>query len=154
MAGNDFGPLSRQFVGDEPALLASRKRAHELEMDSPRKRRREDVVDLEGKDNAYALSPLLNRGDIIPCNTVMMYDTFQNSPDLHMASSNLKGETTPGGSARKAGRVVGAKGYSLQEIQLLFTLIHEKVGLACCWWILLGVSPVIFLTHLLSSAAC
>jgi len=105
MSAPDFSSLARapleRFSTDESALLTSRKRPHELEMDSPRKRRREEVEmgyeerKDEGKDGGFTLSPLLNRGEIIACNTVMMGDdSFQHTPDLALGS---KGETTPGG---------------------------------------------------------
>mmetsp|Transcript_8345 Transcript_8345/g.11217 ORF Transcript_8345/g.11217 Transcript_8345/m.11217 type:complete len:439 (+) Transcript_8345:95-1411(+) len=52
--------------------------------------------------------------------------------------SSPKGDDTPS-SARKFGRVTGAKGYSLQEIQVLFALIHEKPPVDNSEWVSLAI---------------
>jgi len=122
----------------DPPLVLSRKRPHDNDMNSPRKRRETDHSDdddtkEEPKENAYHLSPLLNRGDM-QCNPPGLMD--EQFPPSQEYGLSMKADNQP---IRKFGRVVGAKGYSLPEIQLLFALIHEKPPIDNSDWVALSI---------------
>jgi hypothetical protein len=114
----------------DPSLLARKRALDELMHESPSKKRKSNDESSDGEERkeehshpkeniGFHLSPLLNRSD---CETSSSEALLE---EHHYQDQSMKGDSTL--AARKFGRVTGAKGYSLQEIQLLFALIREKV---------------------------
>eukprot|EP00008_Paramoeba_atlantica_P011397 CAMPEP_0201492938 /NCGR_PEP_ID=MMETSP0151_2-20130828/35421_1 /ASSEMBLY_ACC=CAM_ASM_000257 /TAXON_ID=200890 /ORGANISM="Paramoeba atlantica, Strain 621/1 / CCAP 1560/9" /LENGTH=324 /DNA_ID=CAMNT_0047880035 /DNA_START=103 /DNA_END=1077 /DNA_ORIENTATION=+ len=80
-------------------------------------------------------SVIVGNRDQNPPNTLPTTPVYLRKSDS--SESNFEYEVTSSG--RKTGRMAGAKGYSLQEIQALFQFIHEKPPVDNSDWVSLAM---------------